>query len=1267
MEDFKGTERFTVIRQLGAGAFGTVYEVRDESDGSIVALKSLRQMDPESLFRFKREFRSLVNLTHTNLVTLYELFSRPEGIFFTMELVPGANFLEYVWEYSGPGPVNSSADALKGSKLERRAVPEHRLPSLQTNYFDRLRTGLTQVAEGLLFLHQENILHRDIKPSNVKVTPDRRVVILDFGLVTELVPVDTDKTMTVAGTPAYMSPEQAAGDPVSRASDWYCVGVMLYEALTGQVPFIGRLEDVIRDKQRIEPVEPCELVPEVPDDLSALCCELLRTDPRKRPSGEDVLRRLKSAQARATHGPHALTTQPPSAVFVGRESQLKALRESFAATRSRKAVAVYLSGRSGIGKSALARRFLEDLQQEERDVVILTGRCYEQESVPYKAVDGIIDALSRYLKRLPSLKVDALMPRNVSALARVFPVLNQVVTVAAAQEIEIPEPQELRRRAFLALRELLARLSDRKSVVLFIDDLQWGDIDSAPLLDELLRPPDAPSILLIVSYRSDEAETSPLLKVLLPLLRDTVGEIREVNVGQLSQSESRELALTLMSEAGALPEQIETIARESGGSPLFIGELAHYSQVEADETPGTRYTTGPLAFDGAGRNGVTLDEMIRGRVERLPAPARNLLEVLAVAGKPLDFNVARHAARLGAQQSKVVSMLRAKYFIRTFRTRERSQVEVYHDRIRESVVADLAPETLKSYHLLLAKNLEALGEADYETLAVHFDAGGESRPAARYAVMAADQAVKAFAFDRAARLYQLAIRLYSNLNEDARQLRVRLGTALVNAGRGVEAAGEYLSAVEGASATEGLELRRRAAEQLLRNGRIDDGLSVLRAVLETIGMELAETPLRALWSLLWKRAYARLRGLKFQERGEGEIPVEELIRIDTCWSVAVGLGMVDVICGADFQVRHLLLALKAGEPFRITRALAAEAVYAAAGGARTRRRAEELLRDAHALSQRIANPEAIGRATLASAYAAYFFGEWKKSVSLTEQADKLLREHCAGVNWELSTAHHLSLRALINIGEWANLSHRFTTHLKEARERGDRFTETNLMIRIAYILHLAADETETAAAELSESIERWLTLDKGFHVQHYWGLVSHVELALYRRDGAAAWETLSGQWHGLARSLHLRVQASRVEAQHLYARAALAAALDGAAGGHGRRSREMLRLAEKRARKLAREEMPWALPLAQSIQAGVAAAQGRVEEAAGLAKEAEDGFGAADSFLYAAAARRHRGRLVGGDEGRNLMEAADGVMVNQGVKNPERMSDMLVPWPRRTE
>src|SRR5262249_5532991 len=143
--------------------------------------------------------------------------------------------------------------------------------------FERLRAALGQLAEGVCALHAAGKLHRDIKPSNVLVTPEGRVVLLDFGLVTELErpPLEPEPPYEVAGTVPYMAPEQAAGDPLAAASDWYSVGVILYEALTGRRPFAGSPGQVLWKKQHSEPIPPGRWVAHLPQDLSTLCADLL--------------------------------------------------------------------------------------------------------------------------------------------------------------------------------------------------------------------------------------------------------------------------------------------------------------------------------------------------------------------------------------------------------------------------------------------------------------------------------------------------------------------------------------------------------------------------------------------------------------------------------------------------------------------------------------------------------------------------------------------------------------------------------------------------------------------------------------------------------------------------------------------------------------------------------------------------------------------------------------------------------------------------------
>ena len=416
---------------------------------------------------------------------------------------------------------------------------------------------------------------------------------------------------------------------------------------------------------------------------------------------------------------------------------------------------------------------------------------------------------------------------------------------------------------------------------------------------------------------------------------------RVLALGTLEPADAEGLALTLLgSEDQAGCAHAAAIARESGGNPFFVAELVRY--VQAD--------TG-LLHRGPGADEVAFDEVLWARVRRLPEDARRLLEVVAVSGRPLGQADASRAALLGAGEQKALHLLRSGRLIRSTGPAERDEIETYHDRVREAVVAHIPPTALEGHHRSLAQVLESSGRADPEVLAIHFHRSRQHERAGMYYAQAAAQAAEALAFDRAAKLYRLALELRPGDDAPARRLRVGLADALANAGRGPEAAREYLAAAAGATVAETFELRRRAAMQFLITGHLDEGHAQLSAVLKAVGMTLPATPRRAIVSLILNRIKIRLRGLHFRPRDASQVSAEDLTRIEVCWTAASGLGIIDPIRAADFQARNLLLALRAGEPYRIGRAICLEASYVSFAGGRSERRVAKLVRIAEEIAQ----------------------------------------------------------------------------------------------------------------------------------------------------------------------------------------------------------------------------------------------------------------------------------------------------------------------------
>lgn len=1238
-DEFPGTERFQIIRRLGAGGMGVVYEAYDHQRGIPVALKTLRRVNAQALYYFKNEFRALAELRHPNLISLYELFSEGGLWFFTMELLPGPrDFLEYVCGEAAadtPTTADPHPDQLTaGYTLSPRSslptgdyfqggpstavIEAHR--SLPRFSEARLRHALGGVARGLAALHAAGKVHRDVKPSNVMVTADDRVLLLDFGLVVDTGAEQGRSTLSkVVGTPVYMAPEQASELTVGPPADWYSFGVMLFESLVGQPPFSGHVTEILLQKIDKEPPPPRDFVPDVPGDLDALCAELLRIDPSQRPSGAALLGRL---------GVEAVSA-PAAEVFVGRAAELDALRAAFTESRER-LTSMVVVGASGLGKSALVRQFLEQAEQEK--ALLFSARCYEQESVPYKALDGIIDALSRHLLWMGK-GAQALLRQEVALLGRLFPVLQRVPAVAKLSppaDAGALSPQELRARACDGLVGILRQLAESQPLILFIDDLHWADADSAPLLRAIALSEPAPRLLLLCTART-AAETGRAPEELAP------PGTRLLMLGALAGEDAAQLTRRLAGALGVAPEEAAALAREAGGHPLFLDELVRY-----------RAATGDSAA-------LKLDDAIAARVARLPSDPRRLVELVAVLGEPVSFSVLNEAAGLlPAVGLRFVEELRGERLIRTSRGERGERVEPYHDRVREAVSARLHPAVRRAHAQRLADALEQADAAETSLALMRLlELAGDTEQAAVYAVRAAEQASEALAFDRAVELYKSALRLAGEDAPDAHALRLRVAESYTKAGRGPEAADAFLLAAEGQPLEERLGLTQQAAAQLLGSGHIPRGLQCLQMVLDELGEPPPGSAQESMSALLALRAQTEAAQFAFTPRAEEDLPWRVLLTLDVYRSLSLCLAFVDNIRGAEYQARALAAALEAGEPRRVAHALLVAAVYYAQEGEDGIAQARLLHATAAQIEAQLGSTDLPAYLTFTSAFLEYYEGRFYTAANLFKDAEEQFRDQ-AGTSWERSTCRLHRLRATDYRGAWGELAPLFYEYIEDARRRDDRYAEASL-IRWFNVLWLARDEPDKAGADLDRSA--WTPPSGGYHLQHFLEVRARVELALYRGTAADNPGWVRPALDDSAASFLFRIQIARAISNWLIGRLALVEAQVEA----GERRELLLDEAAEMARRLAAEGVNYASVWSEFLAAAISYAREEYEIAQDLLRGVSEYADGQDLPLCAVIARYRLGECIGGAPGAAMTREALHWMRSQGIVNPARMCEIFAP------
>ena len=259
--------RYQLEETLGSGGMSVVYRARDLTLERTVAIKILRKdYSSNENFReqFHREAKAAANLTHPNIVTIHDFGLDAENrLFIVMEYVPGIDLKDL---------------------MQRRG---------RFNIDDAI-TLMVQACAGVGYAHRAGLVHCDIKPQNMLITPDNRLKVVDFGIARALASIQPDERSEVVwGSPQYFSPEQAAGKAPSPSSDVYSLGVVLYEMITGQLPFISSdSKELARMHRQDMPASPRALNPKIPEALERIMLTVLAKEPSRRYRTADQLGRI---------------------------------------------------------------------------------------------------------------------------------------------------------------------------------------------------------------------------------------------------------------------------------------------------------------------------------------------------------------------------------------------------------------------------------------------------------------------------------------------------------------------------------------------------------------------------------------------------------------------------------------------------------------------------------------------------------------------------------------------------------------------------------------------------------------------------------------------------------------------------------------------------------------------------------------------------------------------------------------------------------------
>ena len=671
---------YTNLDKLGEGGMGVVYKAEDIKLNRTVALKFLPpsfSYDKEAKKRFIHEAQSASALDHSNICNIHEIGETTEGqLFIVMAYYEGETLKSKI--------ANGALDSVEAVKI------------------------VLQIAEGLNKAHEKGIVHRDIKPANIFITNEGIIKILDFGLAKSSRRTQLTDIEFTTGTCNYMSPEQALGEEVDQRTDIWALGIVMYEMLTGELPFDSNFDQSIIYSILNKELDIEKLKTQLPEGFSFIIFKCLNKDKNKRYQQiEELIPELIEIKKDSPITYSALQPKLPpflskgsgeiiteKTVLVAREQELEKLERFLDSALAGKSQLVFVTGESGAGKTALVQKFSIYAQKLNPNLIVVNGKCnahtgFGDPYFPFIEVLNLLtgDIESKYkagvISREHALRLWKLAPitsraitENGTDLINIFTNgtslvsrasefctgnLNWLVQLKKLVKNKSTLPIDLtiqQSNIFEQYTRVIQSVAEEKPLLIVLDDLQWIDAGSANLFFHIARQIKGSRIFIIGSFRTTEIKVErdgkrhPIETVFNELKRD-YGEI-EIDLDKLEGRKFVDAYLDI--EPNNLGDEFrKTLFMQTKGHPLFtielFREMKEHGMIVRDQAG--RWVEGKT-FDWK-RLPSRIDAVITERINRLTKNMRDILLIASIEGEEFSAEVA--ARQLKMDEKELIRIL----------------------------------------------------------------------------------------------------------------------------------------------------------------------------------------------------------------------------------------------------------------------------------------------------------------------------------------------------------------------------------------------------------------------------------------------------------------------------------------------------------------------------------------------------------------------------------------------------------------------------------